>query len=550
MQVTSSSAKTTPNEEELDYGLVQSLLKQADSLFTSNDKTQCLEVLFKVRELPLTEEFLIGSNIDFIIGALAMDTNNFYCAYNAFKRCFDLNFSNRKIEQKIDLLNYLANTCCICGRIDEAYFYCKQLVTLKPNIESYFYLLYLMNHTETFSDKEINNTAKEIYDKFFKEDLAKEKALISNLVKDTKIIKGEIIKIGVLTPHLMANTAEYILAQSFLHIDKKKYELHWFHTEPNADEMTIEIIRQSKSYINLKGKDRFSIAKTIANKGIHILVDTLGIIQGNLLDVFTLKPAPVQISTFGYWGSSGLPQMDYLIHNTAVVSKDSQESMYEKIINIENQYYLPDKFTVEVLAPPCLKNNYTTFGCFNRSPKINSKVLAVWSLILNLTPSSRLILSNKALFDNAFKEYIWKIFEANGISRERVTLIHKVDSFSYFNLYNDIDIALDPFPFNGSCTTVDTLWMGTPLIVLTGPRTTLKMSPFFINKCEIPELIAHNEQEYIMKAVQLAKDFNRIEEYKKSLRKRLITSKINDAEAAGKDFEKALDTIIELELEK
>jgi predicted O-linked N-acetylglucosamine transferase (SPINDLY family) len=550
MQITSSLAKTTPNEEELDYDLVQSLLNQANSLFTTNDKTQCLEVLLKVRELPLTEEFLIVSNIDFTIGQIAMDTNNFYCAYNAFKRCFGLNFSSKTTEQKIDLLNYLANTCCICGRIDEAYFYCKQLITLEPNIESYFYLLYLMNHTETFSDKEINNTAKEIYDKFFKEDLAEEKALISNLIKDNKIAKGEIVKIGILAPDLMANTAEYILAKSFLHINKKKYELHWFHTEQNTDEMTIEIICQSRSYTNLKGKDSFLIAQTIANKGIHILIDTRGVIRSNRLDVFALKPAPIQISTFGYWGSTGLPQMDYLIHNTIVVSKDSQESMHEKIINIENQYYLPDKFTVEVLAPPCLTNNYTTFGCFNRSPKINSKVLAVWSLILNLTPNSRLILSNDALFDNTFKEYIWEIFEANGISRERILLIPRVNSFDYFNLYNYIDIALDPFPFNGACTTVDTLWMGTPLIVLTGPRTTLKMSPFFINKCEIPELIAHNEQEYIMKAVQLAKDFNRIEEYKKSLRKRLITSKINDAEAAGKDFEKALDTIIELELEK
>jgi predicted O-linked N-acetylglucosamine transferase (SPINDLY family) len=129
-------------------------------------------------------------------------------------------------------------------------------------------------------------------------------------------------------------------------------------------------------------------------------------------------------------------------------------------------------------------------------------------------------------------------------------LIPRVNSFDYFNLYNYIDIALDPFPFNGACTTVDTLWMGTPLITLTGPRTSLQMSLFFMNKCKIPELITHSEQEYIMKAVQLAKDFNKIQEYKGILRERLIAAKINNAEVAGKDFEKALDTIIELELKK
>jgi predicted O-linked N-acetylglucosamine transferase (SPINDLY family) len=550
MQVTSSLAKTSPNDQELDYDLVQSLLNQAKSFFTSNNKTQCLEVLFKVRRLPLTEEFLINSNIDFAIGKILVETSNYYSAYNAFKRCFALNFSSRTIEQKIELLSHLTNTCCSCGKIDEAYFYCKQLITLMPNIESYFYLIYIMNHTDRFSDKEINDTAKEIYDKFFKENLREEKALISNLIKNNKITKGEIVKIGILTPDLMANTAEYILAQSLLHIDKKKYELHWFHTEPNADEITIKIICQSKSYINLKGRDSFSIAKIIANKGIHILIDTRGLILHNRLDVFALKPAPIQISTFGYWGSTGLPQMDYLVGCKIVVSKDSQESMHEKIINIENQYYLPNKFTVEVLAPPCLTNNYTTFGCFNRSAKINSKVLAVWSLILNSAPNSRLILSNDALFDNSFKEYIWAIFETNGISKERVSLIQKVDSFDYFNLYNYIDIALDPFPFNGACTTVDTLWMGTPLITLTGPRTSLQMSLFFMNKCKITELITYSEQEYIMKAVQLAKDFNKIQEYKRILRERLIAAKINDAELAGKDFEKALDTIIELELKK
>lgn len=494
MQVPTYLTKAIPNDQKLDYGLVQSLLNQAYSLFISNDQAQCLEILFKIRQLPLTEEFLVSS--------------------------------------------------------DEAYFYCKQSIILRPELESYFYLIYLMNHSETFSDKEINNTAKEIYDKRFKEDLTAERAVISDLIKDTKIIKGEIIKIGILTPHLMAKTAEYMLAESFLHIDEKKYELHWFHTEANTDEMTTKIICQSKSYTNLKGKDSFSIAETIANKGIHILIDTLGLILRNRLDVFALKPAPIQVSTFGYWGSTGLPQMDYLVGHKIIISKDSQESMHEKIINIENPYYTPHHFTIEVLAPPCLTNNYTTFGCFNRSPKINSKVLAVWSLILNLTPNSRLILSNEALFDNTFKEYIWAIFEANGISRERIILIHKVESFDYFNFYNHIDIALAPFPFNGSCTTVDTLWMGTPLITLTGQRTTLQMSLFFMEKCEIAELATHSEQEYILKAVELAKDFNRIEEYKKSLRKKLIASKINDAEAAGKDFEKALDTIVKLELNK
>jgi two-component SAPR family response regulator len=116
-----------------------------------------------------------------------MKTNSYYCAYNAFKRCFDLNFSSRTTEQKIDLLNCLANTCCICGKIDEAYFYCKQLVILRPEIESYFYLIYLMNHSDTFSDKEINNTAKEIYDKFFKEDLTAERAVISDWLPLDKI---------------------------------------------------------------------------------------------------------------------------------------------------------------------------------------------------------------------------------------------------------------------------------------------------------------------------------------------------------------------------
>ncbi len=155
-----------------------------------------------------------------------------------------------------------------------------------------------------------------------------------------------------------------------------------------------------------------------------------------------------------------------------------------------------------------------------------------------------------ALADSNLKEDIWKFFEAQNIERSRIKLYPHVSTEDYFKLYTEIDIALDPFPFSGGCTSLDSLWMGVPVLTKAGDRTAGRFSESFLKLCEVPELIAKDESDYVLKAIELGKDFKRIQEYRRTLREKVRESGISNPQAAAKEFEKALDTIVEQELEK
>jgi protein O-GlcNAc transferase len=256
----------------------------------------------------------------------------------------------------------------------------------------------------------------------------------------------------------------------------------------------------SQSFINVKNKTPFEIAELIIRDEIDILIDTLGHVKHNSLDVFSLKPSPVQISMIGYWGSTGLPQMDYLLVQKGWTKPEEVTNYHEKIIEVEHFHYRAKHQDIDISEAPCLVNGFITFGCFNRGQKINSKVLSIWSILLNLLPESKILLSYPALKENEFREDVFSFFESQGINRTRVTLKGNISTEKYFHLYNEIDIALDPFPFSGGCTTIDALWMGVPVITKKGDKTAGRFSESFLNLCKVPELISENEQDYILKA--------------------------------------------------
>jgi predicted O-linked N-acetylglucosamine transferase (SPINDLY family) len=496
-------------------------------------------------------ELISDLDLDYNIGEFFFSLQIFYKAYISFFRVYETSYASSDITRKVNLLMSLASCACMCGDIKQAYKFCEEAVETGQTPISYFYLIYLANHMDKLVDSEINKLAHDLYKKvFFNSETILLKEAI-NIKRKKSISSLKKIKIGILTPHLTKYSGEHILSQTFLNMPSKKYEIHWFHTGTNVDEISREIISQSDSYQNLSKHNRFEIASAIVEAEIDILVDTLGLVLHNRLDVFALKPAPVQISLFGYWLSTGMQEMDYLLAYKNGWDKDAILSYSEKIIELESFYYTPNRYPIQIQPSAVLKNNYISFGCLNRSSKVTFKVLEIWSIILDLVPNSRLLLSNCALNDTAYQELIFNFFEKKNIKRDRINLLAKVSSENYFNLYNQIDIALDPFPFNGSCTTVDTLWMGTPLITLTSEnRTTQRMSSIFLEACELDDFITHSEGEYIFKAIELAKNPAKIQWCKENLRQKLIDSKIIDLHKSAKEFEKALDTIVELELNK
>jgi predicted O-linked N-acetylglucosamine transferase (SPINDLY family) len=517
--------------------------------FKAADKQQeCIDYLLKARAV---DPNLQGLN--YALGCYFNRHIQAYKSYSFLKRELEL-YPNTAESYKENIYHCLSWSASSLGKWEEAVFYIYQAIKLKTNKHSYYSdLIYMANHADRFNDLEITDLANSSYENCFKEQFQSEREIIKTKLKAKEQLKHNKCRIGILSSCIHSQSAEVLLIDIFKNINRTKYDFYSYYINDVMDfedDCTKEYKDLSQSFINIKNKTALEIAELIVDDEIDILIDTLGHVKYNSLNIFSLKPAPIQISMLGYWGSTGLPQMDYLLVQKGWTKPEEVTNYHEKIIEIEHFYCRAKYKDVDILKAPCLVNDFITFGCFNRGQKINSKVLSIWSIILNLLPNSNLILSYEALGEAEFREDMWAFFESQGISKTRIKLHGYISTEAYFHLHNEIDIVLDPFPFSGGCTTIDALWMGVPVITKKGDRTAGRFSEDFLNLCKVPELISENEQDYIFKAIELGKDFNRIQNYKNTLRDKLIESKILDPKAAAKHFEQALETIIELELKK
>ena len=208
----------------------------------------------------------------------------------------------------------------------------------------------------------------------------------------------------------------------------------------------------------------------IRSDHIDILVDLSGHTGGNRLLVFARKPAPVQITAGGHYDTTGLDAIDYLISDSFHTPPGSQQYFSEELMNLPNCYncYAAPQYAPPTSKLPATDHGYITFGCFNNLEKINREVIALWSAILLVLPDARLELQTRGLEDTATRDRYRDLFESNGIAHDRVGLEGVVPHAALLSRYGAIDIALDPFPYSGGVTTLEALWMGVPVITLTG----------------------------------------------------------------------------------
>ena len=242
--------------------------------------------------------------------------------------------------------------------------------------------------------------------------------------------------------------------------------------------------------------------------------------------MFALRPAPVQISWLGYFGTTGLSSIDYILADRFIVPEDEQQYFTEAVWRLPGCYlcYAPHDLDVRVALPPALNDGSITFGCFNNRAKITADTVRVWANILRRLNSSRLFLKNKSLTDAAVGETLVAQFAAHGIAPDRLILEGHSPLAEALAAYNRVDIALDPFPFGGCTTTAEALWMGVPVVTLRGDRWVGRMSESILSAVGLPELVAANEIDYIEVAARLASDLPGLAQRRAALRARVESS--------------------------
>ncbi|MDZ4202548.1 MAG: tetratricopeptide repeat protein, partial [Gallionella sp.] len=350
------------------------------------------------------------------------------------------------------------------------------------------------------------------------------------------------LRIGLVSGDFRAHPVAYFLQGLLEHCDPARIEIVAYPTNVQTDSFTQRLLPRFSAWKPLYGKNDPIAARQIHDDGIHILIDLSGYTNYNRLPMFCCKPAPVQATWLGYFGTTGVAEIDYLIGDPHVTPPEEQPHFVEKIWCLPETYLCFTPPDVEIKCNPlsALENGYITFGCFNHLTKMNDAVVALWAQVLNAVPSSRLFLKTKELFDEALRANTLARFASHGIGGERLILEANSPRAELLAAYHRVDIALDPFPYPGGTTSVEALWMGVPVLTKRGDRFLSHVGETVAHNAGLANWIAQDEQDYLAKAVTFAADLNGLAELRGNLRSQVLASPLYDAARFARHFEDAM----------
>ncbi len=311
--------------------------------------------------------------------------------------------------------------------------------------------------------------------------------------------------------------------------------------DKDKDEITSVLAESVTHWVDAQNMSDRELVRRIRQDRIDILVDCSGHTQGNRLTVFAYKPAPIQISAFGFIFTTGMKAMDYQFSDTTATPPFREPLYTERLIQLTTQIHwrpiMPSLEELDVQPPPCEENGYITFGSGNGTFKHNDEVIALWAAILKHVPNSRLHFKHLMFGDLWLQKCFRQAFSQLGVEPERILFSGATKPLEHFQFYNTIDIALDPFPYTGGMTTCETLYMGVPVIALNSDG--IRTSQSLLAVAGVSELIAANKDEYGRKAIQLARSPQALSQYRQTLRSKLMNSPIANTRAFIWEIEQA-----------
>ncbi|HET9404729.1 MAG TPA: tetratricopeptide repeat protein, partial [Burkholderiales bacterium] len=341
------------------------------------------------------------------------------------------------------------------------------------------------------------------------------------------------LRIGYLSPdfcrHPVASFIEPVLRAH----DRARVQVFCYSNVAHPDEVTRRLEGLCDHWRDISGSSDEQVSERIRYDGIDILVDLAGHTGGGRLELFARKPAPVQVTWLGYPDTTGLRAMDYRLTDAFADPMQVTDRFHtEKLVRLANGFlcYQPPADVPEPGEPPSLRTGRVTFGSFNNLAKVTASMVEIWAQLLHRMPNTKLLIKAFGLSADSAKQALEARFADHGIPAERLTLLPPESSTrSHLSRYHDIDIALDSFPYNGTTTTCEALWMGVPVISLAGNDHASRVGVSLLNRVGLSDLVTHNPDEYLAKAVELAQDAARLGELRGGMRQRLRASPLLDA---------------------
>jgi len=318
------------------------------------------------------------------------------------------------------------------------------------------------------------------------------------------------LRVGFVSGDLVAHPVGYFLEGILHHLEGSDLDLFAYPTIAKEDDLSRRIRPRFKRWQMLKGLSDEAAARAIRADAIDILIDLSGHTAHTRLPMFALRPAPVQISWLGYFASTGVSEIDYILADPLCVPEGEERFMREKVWRLPETrlcYTPPPERSTPVVAPlPASSRGHITFGCFQRFPKISDAVLALWGDVFRAIPQARLLLQSHQSARPVFIQQMQQRLAAVGIAAERIWILPPAERIEYLRTYGEVDIVLDTFPYNGGTTTCEALWMGVPTLTLRGETMLARQGAALLTAGGLADWVATDRGEFVSKAAAFAGD--------------------------------------------
>lgn len=514
-----------PNNKDAKRGLAGSSKRPRKPVDPSDQKLNKLMGLYNAKEFQKAVDFgraLLSEHPDAhvvhnILGAIHMTVGNHLAALGHFQKV---------VAVKPDLAEGHNNLGAVYHN----------LRVPEESIKAYEAAIKLMpKYAQAHSNRnfELNYTTKQTPEQIFDKHMQYEMHFggsANRMELSPDMSPDRPLRVGYVSPDFSAHSVAYFFEPLLAAHDRTKVETYCYYCATKVDNTTKRLQGYADHWRDVTPLDDRALARVIADDKIDILVDLAGHSAKSRIQMFAHKAAPIQVAWLGYPNTTGLKSVDYRFTDIIADPVGEADRFHsETLVRLDGGIwcYQGDE-TIPLPAPKT--GGAITFGSFNHMSKLTPEVIKLWSDILNALPQSRLILKHLQLGNAVTRDTVAKQFGIHGIAPERLDLHAKLPKFEdHLALYGQVDIGLDPFPFNGCTTTFEALWMGVPVISLRGDRHVARVGASILTHLGHPELLAETPEGYVKLATELANDPARLASYREQLRGTLKSSPLGDA---------------------
>lgn len=425
----------------------------------------------------------------------------------------------------VEAHNNLGNTLKEQGKLDEALACFRQALAIAPGFaDAHSNLLYALHYCEKATLSELAEAHAE-FDRLHAVPLpAGQRRYDNSRDPDRRL------RLGLVSPDFGHHPVGHFLIRVLENVDRRAAEIVCYSNRLLGDDLTVRFRAAASAWHEVAGWPAARLAGQIRADGIDILFDLAGHTARNRLPVFALKPAPLQITWIGYEGTTGLGTMDYLLADAHTVPPGYERYYREQVLRMPECYvcFDPPREARPVGPLPARSRGQVTFASFSNPAKITPRVVGVWAEILRHVPESRLALKFRGLTEPSVQARFRQMFSDLGVEPGRVDMQGASTYADYLAAYQQVDIALDTFPFSGSATTCEALWMGVPVVTCPGETFASRHSLVHLSTVGLTETIARDLDEYVARAVSLGSDLERLAALRAGLRSRMEDSPLCD----------------------